>query len=148
MFVLQPSFASDLPKPTIIVITGAFMHHIAYNDFAQSLSHTGHRVLFPELASSWSLRPTGEPVKVDVEALRCHIVQQVDAGNEIILVMHSYGCIIGGAAAKGLSKKQQEAKGEKGGVLGLIFIAGYIVEEGTAVKDTLPGGVLESTEEV
>ena len=49
---------------------------------------------------------------------------------------------------KGLSKKEREAKGERGGVVGLIFIAGFLVEDGMSVKDTLPGGVLESTDEV
>ncbi|KAH7123719.1 hypothetical protein B0J11DRAFT_506776 [Dendryphion nanum] len=147
MFVFQPPFSSGPPKPTIIIVTGKILHHIAYSTLAESLPSTGHRVLAPELASDWSFKPLGETVEVDVEALRNNILQQVNAGNEVVLVMHSYGCIVGGAAVKGLSKKQREAEGEKGGVVGLIFIAGFLVDGGMSVKDTLPGGSLESTEE-
>lgn len=105
-------------------------------------------MLAPELASDWSFKPLGETLAVDVQALRNNVLQQVEAGNEVVLVMHSYGCVVGGAAVRGLSKKEREGKGEKGGVVGLIFIAGFLVEGGMSVKDTLPGGVLESTDEV
>ncbi|PSN69468.1 hypothetical protein BS50DRAFT_675602 [Corynespora cassiicola Philippines] len=148
MIILDPPSPSHPPKPTLILIPGTFMPPTSYTSLLESLPlSTGSRVLFPELASSWSFHPSGETVNTDAAALRRTLEQQFDAGNEVVLLMHSYGCIVGCAAAAGLSVAQRRAEGKRGGVRGLVAVAGYIVRKGVSVRDTLPGGVVVDGEQ-
>ena len=53
--------------------------------------------------------------------------------------MHSYGGYPGSAAAAGLSKATQMAASKQGGIIGLIFMCGFIAHEGESLLSTLPG---------
>lgn len=54
----------------------------------------------------------------------------INAGREVILIMHSYSGGPGAVAAKGLSLAERRAAGKPGGIIGLIFISAFIAEEG------------------
>lgn len=56
----------------------------------------------------------------------------------MVLLMHSYGGIPGNGSAVGLSKKEREGKGEKGGVVGLVFVSSYVAREGQTKNDLTP----------
>lgn len=58
---------------------------------------------------------------------------------DVILAVHSFGGIVGGGAAVGLSKTDRLAQNLKGGVLGLIYIAGNITHEGQTMFDSVGG---------
>lgn len=44
--------------------------------------------------------------------------------------MHSYGGAPGSEAVAGLSKKERQARGKKGGVVRLVYLAAMALEEG------------------
>jgi len=48
----------------------------------------------------------------------------------VIIFTHSYGGVVGGAAAAGLSKATRSSRNELGGVVGLVYLVGNIVLEG------------------
>ena len=50
--------------------------------------------------------------------------------NDVVLVMHSYGGCAGSAGVAGLSKAARTADGKQGGIIGLIFMCGFIAHEG------------------
>ena len=50
--------------------------------------------------------------------------------NDVVLVMHSYGGCAGSAGVAGLSKAARTAAGKQGGIIGLIFMCGFIAHEG------------------
>lgn len=54
----------------------------------------------------------------------------INAGREVVLIMHSYSGGPGAEAAKGLSLAERRAAGRPGGIIGLIFIAAFVAEEG------------------
>lgn len=67
----------------------------------------------------------------------------MDGGKEIVLVMHSYGGMPGGAAAYGLSKQERSAVGLRGGIIGLVYIAALIARQGDALVDMMGGQLHE-----
>jgi hypothetical protein len=54
----------------------------------------------------------------------------VSAGKEVVLVMHSYGGIIGSEAVNGLEKAGRK---EKGGVVHALLIAAFLVSKGSSL---------------
>lgn len=54
----------------------------------------------------------------------------INAGREVVLIMHSYSGGPGAEAAKGLSLAERRAAGQPSGIIGLIFIAAFVAEEG------------------
>ena len=53
--------------------------------------------------------------------------------------MHSYGGFSGPVAANALSKTEMDAKGESGGIIGMIMMAAFVVKEGVSLISRLPG---------
>ena len=57
----------------------------------------------------------------------------------MVLLMHSYGGSPGNGSAVGLSKKERERDGKKGGVVGLVLVSAYVAKEGQKIgKDLNP----------
>ena len=54
----------------------------------------------------------------------------LDDGKGVVVVMHSYGGLPGSAAVEGLSKDERQKHGQKGGIVGLIYLAALLVPEG------------------
>ncbi|KAF2864664.1 hypothetical protein BDV95DRAFT_600382 [Massariosphaeria phaeospora] len=61
----------------------------------------------------------------------------LDEGKDIILLCHSYGGTYGAGAVQGLSKKERASKGQKGGVIGIIYAASFCTEPGESALQTL-----------
>ncbi len=81
-----------------------------------------------------------ESIAVDAAAIRANILTpRIAAGEEIVLVMHSYGGAPGSCAAVGASKEDLQASGKIGGIIGLIYLAGFLLREGDSLIDLLPG---------
>lgn len=66
----------------------------------------------------------------DVEAIRECAARLVEAGDDTVVVLHSYSGLPGGEALKGLGKAEREKQGLKGGVIRLVYIMSWIVPEG------------------
>lgn len=54
----------------------------------------------------------------------------VVAEQDVLLVLHSAGRFLGSKAIEGLGAKAHAAKGLKGGVVGIVFLAGAVAPEG------------------
>ncbi len=55
------------------------------------------------------------------------------------MLCHSYGGIPGGGAAAGLSTVTRARDGLKGGVLGLAYVAGFVVPENATLLQVMGG---------
>ena len=63
----------------------------------------------------------------------------VETESEIVLVMHSYGGVVGSSAAKGFWRKERKEKGKDGGIIHLVYIAAIVLDEGISLKAGLGG---------
>lgn len=75
----------------------------------------------------------------DATAIQKVTSKLADEGQQIILVMHSYGGIPGTESAKGLSWERRQANGEQGGIIALVYVSAYLIKEGMSVMSVAGG---------
>ncbi|KAK4081642.1 uncharacterized protein Triagg1_2383 [Trichoderma aggressivum f. europaeum] len=108
------------PKPHVFVIPGAYHPGSVFNLFIQSLEAAGFSA---ETTTNRSAGNAGITVQDDVAHVQSLLIPQIDAGKDIVVVAHSYGGVVGSGVIAGLDKRGREARGLKGGVVGIICIA-------------------------
>ena len=58
-------------------------------------------------------------------------------GKDVVLVMHSYGGVPGTQSVNGLTRQERSEQGKQGGVTDLVYITGFLVNEGQNVVDSI-----------
>ena len=116
-------------EPSFVLVPGNFLPPTYYSGIARILE--SHR--FPTRAitipstGSKTILTSNEP---DVAAVREVLEELSNAGKEIIIVAHSYGAIPTCVAVKGLGYQERLKLGQSGGVIRLVFIAAWLLQEG------------------
>jgi pimeloyl-ACP methyl ester carboxylesterase len=126
-------------KPTVIFVPGAWHTPESFALVAAHLKDAGYEYTDVDKPSVSLSAPYIQSFEPDVEAVRKEVLAASDAGNDVVLVMHSYGGIPGSAAAKGLSKEDREKEGKKGGIIGLVYISSFAIEEGQSLISAAGG---------
>ena len=134
-------------KPTIVLIPGAWFHPSAYDQFISILQ----RLSFPTVFASYPSRNPSNPATADAahdtEAVLQNFLLPLieNEGKDVVILMHSYGGVPGSSAARGLAKDQRSKKAKKGGVVGLIYVSGFVLPDGASVvKGQLPAWVKQN----
>ncbi|RAH70676.1 alpha/beta hydrolase [Aspergillus aculeatinus CBS 121060] len=123
-------------KPrAIVIVHGAWHSPSHYSDFTTALRKRGYEVHVPRLLTMNGVRPPNAHLEDDTDLIRTYVESLVEAGREVIVLMHSYGGQVGTNALTGLSTAQREAQGLSGGVSQLVYIAAFAVTEGTSMID-------------
>ncbi|KAL8726562.1 MAG: hypothetical protein Q9181_005999 [Wetmoreana brouardii] len=127
-------------EPSIIIVPGAWHQPSAYEKFVTCLKSEGYMVTCISLPSCNANEPLTVSCSTDAAAVRTHILSLLDnKGRDVILVCHSYGGIPGAGAATGLSKRARVQEGKKTGVLGLVYVCGFVVPETSSLLETIGG---------
>ncbi|MCJ1471353.1 hypothetical protein MMC07_010001 [Pseudocyphellaria aurata] len=119
-----------LSKPTLVIVPGAFHSPSHYGELIARL----HQSEWPTLCLALpSLNPS-DPHQADVAGDSAFIRERMllpllEAGKDILLVMHSYGGIPGSCAATGLSKSERASQGHEAGIVGIVYIAAILSGE-------------------
>lgn len=58
----------------------------------------------------------------DVKNIRAAIEGELEQGNDVIIVMHSYGGVPSSNAAEGLGKKDRKAAGKSNGIVNMVWV--------------------------
>ncbi|CAG9974910.1 unnamed protein product [Clonostachys byssicola] len=117
-------------QPSIIVIPGAWHLASCLDPFIETLQAAG----FP--AEGVTLRSVGDAdadISDDEALLRSRIESRIHAGEDVIVIAHSYAGLPMSAAIDGLSKRNRASRGEKGGVLGVVYLAAFVPFDGESV---------------
>lgn len=130
-------------KPTVLLVPGAWLRPSTYDALLNLLQDTGYPTLYASYPSLNPADPFTAHCAADSLSVREKVLLSlVEAqGMDVVLVMHSYGGIPGSVAAHGLDKVQRMKEGRQGGVLGLIFVSGFVVGEGASVADGQGGSL-------
>lgn len=124
-------------KPYIALVPGAWHSPAHYQELISILENAGYPVKTMRLPSVDSAEPKKESSAADAEAIREKLLLPLlDAGNDVVLLMHSYGGCPGAAAAKGLGKNERKTSGN---IIGLIFMAAFLAREGDSLLSALGG---------
>lgn len=125
------------PKPIIVLVPGAWHTPESFTPLITQLSLAGYPCI-PVTTPSSGAHPGHASFAADVSAIRTVVTSLVSAGKEVILVMHSFGSVIGSESLAGgeLSKTSRAADGKDGGVVRLVFIGILLPELGKTMFET------------
>jgi hypothetical protein len=127
---------------TILFVPGAWIAPAFYQPFLQALTVAGYDIHFAKYPSFNPEDPAITTCQADADAISVALKSLVeDKGKDVLVFMYSYGGMPGAAAATGLAKSQRAQEGKAGGVIGLLFLAAFLVSEGLSCQD-LQGGKL------
>lgn len=118
-------------NPTIVFVPGAWHLPSCFELVEKRLKSAGYNYIGVRTPSVCNEPPFSKDMSDDVQAVRTALDTAIGEENEVVVVMHSYGGFPGSAACKGMSKDDRSKEGKKGGVLRLVYIASFAVEEGT-----------------
>ena len=126
--------------PTILFFPGAFSSPSCFDSLSAHLQKLGYPTVYTDFPSLKPSDPTAVSTSRDAEETRNKfLLPLVEAGKNVVIFVHSYGGIVGGAAAAGLSKTARSKEGKPGGVVGLVYLVGNIVREGESLMDAIGG---------
>ncbi|KAL4940866.1 hypothetical protein BDV06DRAFT_230080 [Aspergillus oleicola] len=127
-------------RPSIVIVQGSFQTPLVYNDLLSGLRELGYSAHLPPLPSCSDVDNDDFPTRTltdDANAVAKIIEQLVKEGKLVVVVMHSYGGIVGSdAIPESLSYKARQARGQKGGVIHLFYFTAFLLEKGKSVLET------------
>ncbi|TIA06456.1 hypothetical protein D6C81_09895 [Aureobasidium pullulans] len=131
-----------MSKPSIVLVPGAWHVPAHFNQVIDKLEDQGYVCLCVNLPTN-----TRDPlvdgrllgIEDDVAAIRAAVTNQLDAGNDVVVVTHSYSSIPGTAALTGLSLKARKTAGNTNGVVGVVIISGFILPLGLTMLTIMNG---------
>ncbi|GAB7359695.1 hypothetical protein MBLNU230_g6870t1 [Neophaeotheca triangularis] len=124
------------PQPAVVLVHGAWHTPAHYAPLIHSLQNQNFLVTCPQLPSqtpTLPLPPTAT-LATDIATINDALTTLTTAGHPIILLMHSYGSIVGSAAcSRDLIQTDRLAAGHgPGGVIHLVYFAGFVIPAGSS----------------
>ncbi|KAK1252090.1 hypothetical protein MKX08_003277 [Trichoderma sp. CBMAI-0020] len=119
-------------RPVLIMMHGGGHGHPKYLEALQSkLQAKGFIAVAGANPSNGAVSfMPGQSFYNDAAYWREKMLSFIDNGQDVVVFMHSVATLLGIEAAKGLTKADRAKAGEQGGVAHLIFLAGYMPNEG------------------
>lgn len=117
---------------TILVIPGACSPAPLYYDLVSNIqSLSGIATVVHGLPSGNRLPPQPPAgLADDAVFIGSKIKELVDAGQDVVLVPHSYGGLVASEAAKGLTKQERLDAELPGGVISIVYLTCVVAEKG------------------
>ena len=124
--------------PTIVLVQGSFQIPEVYSKLVRGLMDQGHPTIHPHLPScSNTDSPTFPQVDLidDALAIRKELIRQIEyEGKTVVMVLHSYGGLVGGEAIpEELTWTTRQARGLTGGVIHIFLYAAFLLDKGQSV---------------
>ena len=124
--------------PTIVLVQGSFQISQVYTKLVQGLVAQGYPTIHPQLPTCGNADSTNFSqlsLVDDALAIRTELTRQIAyEGKTIVVVMHSYGDLVGSKAiTEKLSYAKRQAQCLPGGVIHLFLYAAFLLHEGQSV---------------
>lgn len=129
-------------KPTLIFVPGGWHTPECFSPVTEILSKAGYKissVAHPSIGTELRGEAPLQSWDEDVAAIRETVLQHLRDGEEVVLVVHSYGGTVGSEAVKGLNKKDWESSGNIGGVVRLVYLAAFALPLGSYLWESTGG---------
>lgn len=136
--MLVDSIIKTGPLPAVVFIPASFSPTSFYNKTIDKLRVIGIEAIIHSLPSA-SRRPPEQAATLAEDVAYFHdvVAKLVDQGKDVALVMHSYGGIVGTEVCRGLTKKEREGNGMKGGLVRLVYVTAVVPMLGQSLNDVL-----------
>ncbi|KAJ5798416.1 uncharacterized protein N7503_007712 [Penicillium pulvis] len=126
---------------TILFVPGAWHNPDCYDSIVSRLEAVDYKTKKVHL-------PTVGPLThyldfdEDVAHIRAQIEQAVNAGQKVVVVVHSYGGVPSNEAIQGLDINTRQKMGLTGGVTHLFFCCSFVIAEGQSLISAFGGNDL------
>ncbi|KAL3459034.1 Alpha/beta hydrolase fold-1 [Aspergillus heterothallicus] len=131
-----------MPFPTIIFVPGAWHPPTCFAQVLRPLTSAGYPTTLVPLPTINPQTPHAD-WSADVAAIRTAITAAADAGQHILLVVHSYGGLPGSEAARDLDVATRARKNLPGGVVRLLYVCAFMVPRGASLLEAVGGADLD-----
>ncbi|THX46062.1 hypothetical protein D6D06_10243 [Aureobasidium pullulans] len=133
-----------MSKPSIVLVPGAWHVPAHFNHAIEKLEDQGYVCVGVNLPTN-TRNPLVDGrllgIEDDVAAVRAAVMDQLDAGNDVVVVTHSYSSVPGTVALTGLNLKARRTANKTNGVVSVVIISGFILPLGSTML-TIMGGQL------
>lgn len=123
---------------TFLFVPGAWHSPDCFDPVVQRLEAANYNTAKVRLPSNGHGRPQGT-FDDDVIEIRTSLEKIIDAGQRVIVFVHSYGSLPACDAIKGLDEKSCRTGGLPGGVVHIFFCAAFVIPEGKSLISTFGG---------
>jgi pimeloyl-ACP methyl ester carboxylesterase len=120
---------------TILIIPGGWHTNTHYTALQHALTSAGFKVHIPILSSTSLTKPPYAALAADTVHIRSGAERLIEEGDELIVLMHSYGGQVGTNALSGFGVEQRKKEGLKGGVRHLVYMSAAASQEGKSMVD-------------
>jgi len=130
--------AEQQTLPTILLVQGSFQIPQVYEKLVKGLKDQGFPTIHPRLPSCSDVdAPDFPQVSLidDVLAVRSELIRQIEYEEKtVVVVMHSYGGLVGSeAVTEELSYAKRQSQGLVGGVIHLFYYGAFLLDKGQSV---------------
>ncbi|KAI2775264.1 alpha/beta-hydrolase [Daldinia loculata] len=130
-----------MSKPTILIVGGSFAPPEIYDNIVDAIAAKGYNIKalhYPSVGLRAGPRPEKLPTMYDDAAFVAKEVSKLaDEGKDIVLVAHSYGGVPATESTKGLTKKERQSQGKRGGIVGLAYMTALVPPVGRSSQSLL-----------
>jgi hypothetical protein len=127
-----------MSKPSLIFLPGAWHSPEVFDTLISKLStHSYTSKALPLQAVIQ--KPAVNDLQPDIDALRSAVLKEADAGNDVMVIGHSWSSIIVCGGLEGLSKEERKKQGMEGGVVKLAFLTGFVPPENVSLIQAFGG---------
>ncbi|KAL3471507.1 alpha/beta-hydrolase [Aspergillus californicus] len=123
---------------TVLFIPGAWHNPHCFDKVIQRLEADGYSTDVVHLPSVGPIEPHSD-FSEDVSRIREQIALAANAGQRVVVVVHSYGGLPGCEAIRGLDWETRQRQSQSGGVVHLFFCCSFIVPEGKSLISSFGG---------
>ncbi|KAF2170208.1 hypothetical protein M409DRAFT_19811 [Zasmidium cellare ATCC 36951] len=134
----------------IVIVHGSWHVPQHYSLLIEALNKKGfENVHYPRLPSAVNALPLPPTATLAHDSLTIHqkVESLADAGHPILIIMHSYGGVVGGNALSDLLWPQRQAANKLGGVVHLVYAAAFVIPGGTSLLTPFNGAMVPWLEE-
>ncbi|KAE8440901.1 hypothetical protein EG329_006322 [Mollisiaceae sp. DMI_Dod_QoI] len=129
------------PKPTLVFVPGAWHSASTWDKVTSLLETYEYKCISVPLPSTFS--DPSATFYADMKAVRDAIEGETTQGRDVVVVVHSYGGLVGVSAIKGLTVTKEETststKDQSGHVIGVIMMATGFAITGMSFLDGAGG---------
>jgi len=128
---------SERPKPIFVIVPGAWHLPQSFEAVIKILNSEDYETKGVTLVSgSDSSIQSFDP---DVREVEKVVEEVLEDGRDVILVMHSYGGVVGSEATKKFLDKAAASSSGTTRIVGMVWVTAFVLPAGTSVMDALGG---------
>lgn len=128
-----------MSKPTLVLVHGSWHSPLHYDGLIKDLETHGYKVVPVSLPSTQSPGLPPASLTDDTSAVRIAVLSGLDAGNNVVVIAHSYGGTPANNALKGLEVNSRKADSASTAVTAIASLCAIPTPAGSTFRDNLGG---------